>query len=231
MALPTELPADEVHVWVAALDVADANVQRFASMLPPPERRRGDTLDSPLRRRFLCRRGVRRAILARYTGCPLDQLHLRAGPRGKPELAAGDLHFSCADSGDLAVVAVARGRRVGVDVERLRRVMDPLAVAHMHFTNAEHAELCALPPGQRDAAFLRGWTRKEAYVKAVADGLARALDSFAVSLASPTELARTEIVDDTPLGRWSLQAFVPAAGHVAAVATQGHAWRSRSLRW
>jgi len=228
--MTTELAPDEVHVWVASLDVPGVEVQRLASMLPLQERRRADALDSPLRRRFLCRRGLRRAILARYTGCPPGELQLRTGPRGKPELA-GDLQFSCADSGDTAVVAVGRGRRVGVDVERLRPVRDAVAVARMHFTSAEHAQLCALPPRQRDTAFLWGWTRKEAYVKAHGDGLARALDSFTVSLAHPTEPARADIIDDGRLGRWALQAFVPAVGHVAAVAAQGQAWRARCLRW
>lgn len=229
MADPAELPADEVHVWVASLDIAGADVQRLASTLPPHERRGADALDgTEQRRRFLCRRGLRRAVLARYAGCRPYEVALRAGPQGKPELLRGALHFSCADSGD---VAVARDRRVGVDVERLRAVQDAGAVARLHFTASEHTQLCTVPPGQRDVAFLCGWTRKEAYVKARGDGLARALDSFTVSLAYPTQPARAEILEDGPSGRWALQAFVPAAGHVAAVAAQGQAWRLRCRRW
>jgi 4'-phosphopantetheinyl transferase len=229
--MTTEVAVDEVDVWVASLDVVDVDVRRFASMLPPLERRCADQLDPPLRRRFLSRRGLRRAILAGYTGCPPDQLQLRAGPGGKPELDGGDLHFSCADSDDVAVVAVARGRHLGVDVERLRPVKDAVAVARMHFTSNEHAQLCALPPRQRDVAFLWGWTRKEAYVKARGDGLSRALDGFSVSLASPTEPAPAEVIDDGTPGRWSLQAFVPAAGHVAAVVAEGPSWRLRCRQW
>lgn len=232
MAPPTELAPNEVHVWVADLDLADADVQRLASVLSPEERGRADALDCPLqRRRFLSRRGLRRAVLAPYVGCLPDELQLRAGSLGKPELAGGELHFSCADSSDLAVVAVAQGRHVGVDVERLRRVRDAEAIACMHFTAREHAQLCTVPPGQRDAAFLCGWTRKEAYVKARGDGLARALDSFTVSLAYPTQPAWSEIIEDGQPARWALQAFVPAVGHVAAVAAQGQTWRMRCRRW
>ena len=71
-------------------------------------------------------------------------------------------------------------------------------------------------------AFFNCWTRKEAYIKALGDGLARSLDQFEVSLV-PGEPAQLLKVDDNPdeIGRWSLVTISPCVGYLATVAVEG----------
>ena len=154
-----------------------------------------------------------------------EGLRFTHGAAGKPELAAaGELQFSCSSSRDVAVVAVARGRRVGVDVERLRPVREPLAIARSLLAEEEQAALAALAPAERDAAFLRCWTCKEARVKASGAGLGMGLDGFAVSVA---ENVRPQLLADG----FAVRGVAAPAGHVAALAAEGADWRVRRRAW
>jgi 4'-phosphopantetheinyl transferase len=76
---------------------------------------------------------------------------------------------------------------------------------------------------ERAEAFLACWTRKEAFLKAVGDGLGRGLDSFEVSV-DPHEPARLLRVFDDPseATRWSMHALIPAAGYVGALVIEGN---------
>lgn len=234
MAAPAELGAGEVHLWVASLDVAAEELATLRRGLAPDEERRAAQLCFATdRRRFIVRRGLRRAILAGYAGGGPASLRFRAGPWGKPALAGGDdLHFNCSHSGGLAAVAVTRGRRVGIDVEGLRPVPDALAVARSLFCPVELAALAAVPAAELDEAFLRCWTRKEAYLKASGEGLGGAL-AGASSLASPRWPAGMDAPGEgeTALGRWGVREFAPGPGYVGAVASEGSGWSVRCRPW
>jgi len=234
MPASAELPADEVHVWVASLDVPDRELAALWGTLSAGERERAGRLRFDHdRRRFVARRGLRREILGAYVGRPAAGLDFRSPRSGKPELAGGEVHFNCSHSQELALCAVSRERRLGVDVERLRRVAGAVAIADSLFTAAERTALLALPAGERDAAFLRCWTRKEACLKAGGEGLGGALDTFTVSLAPASDPPALEAVADPRAGRpeWSLQALVPTPCYVAAVATVRPPSRTRCRRW
>ena len=115
-----------------------------------------------------------RELLGAYAGCSAEAVAaaLRVGRNGKPFLAAvgggngRDIRFNLSHSGGAAVVAVAWGVEVGVDVEALRSVSRGREIARRFFSSRELAGLDAVSVGERDAAFLRLWTRYEASVKA-----------------------------------------------------------------
>jgi 4'-phosphopantetheinyl transferase len=210
--MPERLDADEVHVWTAPLDLPP---ERLEHMLGADERERADRLRMAVRRRFVARRGLRRCILAAYTNQAPEQLRFAHGPHGKPELAGEELRFSCSSSGDLALVAVARGRRVGIDVERLRPVADALGIARSLLASEEHTALLALSGAERDAAFLRAWTRIEARVKVCGAGLAMAVDGA---------VARSP-------GPWSVRSLRPGPEHIGALAAEGSDWHVAWRSW
>ena len=85
---------------------------------------------------------------------------------------------------------------------------------------------------ERPAAFFDGWTRKEAYIKAIGEGLAYPLERFSVSL-SPHAPAKLEDVRDDPaeVERWSLAALAAAFGYAAALAIEGPLPRLLCARW
>jgi len=231
------LPQGDVHIWSASLEQEAFHLHRLQSTLSADELSRAERFYFPKdREHFVAARGILRAILSLYLDTAPDQLRFCYGARGKPALAMTSrqekLGFNLSHAQGLCLYAVAFGREVGIDLERLRLISDAEQISKQFFSAREHAALLAVPASQRHEAFFNCWTRKEAYIKAVGDGLARPLDRFEVSLR-PGESAKLLSVegDAHEVGRWSLRELTPAPGYVAAVAVQGHDWRLRCWQW
>ena len=236
------LAEDDVHVWQADLDLPAAQVQRLERALAPDELARADRFRAAeVRARFVVTRGALRDILGRYLGLAPEQVRFGYGPAGKPLLAAEQgsreaggrrLEFNLAHSGGVALFAVARGRRVGVDVELIRPNVPHDRLAARFFSPQEQAQLRALPAEAQLEAFFACWTRKEAFVKARGEGLALGLTRFAVSVAAggPAALLHTAF-DPDEAGRWALQDLAPRPGYAAALAVEGRGWQLTCWRW
>jgi phosphopantetheine--protein transferase-like protein len=112
-------------------------------------------------------------VLAGYLGVDPGAVRFVAGPHGKPAAvgAGTSIDWNLSHSDELAVIVVARGAQVGVDVERLRPLARVDALARLVCSAAEVAALGALPASERSDAFLRLWSRKEALAKATGAGL------------------------------------------------------------
>lgn len=227
----------EVHVWAAPLDPPAEDVRSYASLLAPDEQARAERFRFERdRRRFSVARGVLRLLLGRYLETEPRRVAFRYESHGKPvlggELAGRGLRFNVSHSGEMALYALARGRELGVDVEEVRPMEDGLQIAERFFSQAEVAAFRALPAEVRDEAFFNCWTRKEAYIKAVGEGLSFPLHAFDVSLA-PGEPARLLASrDPRQAERWSLRALPdPAPGYRAAVVAEGAGWDVACWRW
>jgi 4'-phosphopantetheinyl transferase len=218
---------DEVRVWRLHLDLEARIVERLAGLLSDDERARARRYrfqrDAT---RFVVSRAALRTALADCLGGEPGLIDIRYEPHGKPELAPpfdrSGLKFNVSHSDGVGLIAVTRGRRVGVDIERLRPLPDLDALAGRVFSRAEQQTLCRLPPAERLEGFFRCWTLKEAYIKAIGTGFAGSPTRFTVSLAPGTP-ARLEHVDgdaDAPNG-WRLETMAPDAGSVAALAVEG----------
>jgi 4'-phosphopantetheinyl transferase len=99
----------------------------------------------------------------------------------KPLLRTGP-SFSMAHSGEWVLLGVTADGRFGVDVEAPRKLPNLFDLAGIAFSPDELTELRSYPEADRLMAFFRGWTRKEAFTKAVGAGLSVPLKRFAVSL-------------------------------------------------
>lgn len=217
------LRRDEVHVWFADLRRL-GNWERFlVGLLSPAElERAGRFRFARDRVAFTLSRGSLRALLGCYLELDPARIDFVYGAYGKPALSCGDeendLHFNVAHSADVAVFALARGRRIGVDVELVRDLDDRDALAARFFAPDEAAALQALSGAHRTRAFFDCWTRKEAFVKALGSGLAYPLDRFTVSLA-PGEPAQLRGIrgDESYSRAWWMGAFEPAGGYTGAV--------------
>lgn len=230
----TPAPA-EVHVWRRWLDVGAAGAMALKAVLSPDEEARAARFRFERdANRFIVARATLRRVLGRCLGVEPEELAFYYGAHGKPALASPPtrLTFNLSHSGDLALLAVAWDRAIGIDVEQRRPVSDLGALAAQVFATAERAELATLPPGAREDAFLAGWTRKEAFIKAVGEGLTHPLDAFVVSL-DPVAPARLLSVGGSAdaAGAWSLHALTPAPGYVAALVAQGAVERPTCRTW
>lgn len=227
----------DVHVWRIPLDLPPPLLTDLAAVLSADEQARAARFRFDIHRtRFTAGRAVLRHLLARYLDVRPDEVAFRYSAHGKPSLdgsaAESGLRFNFSNAGGMALAAFARGRDLGVDLEELVRVADFAAIAERFFSPAENAALLALPPESRDAAFFTCWTRKEAYIKAVGEGLSIPLDSFDVTLA-PGDPPRLLATRGEPGGvtRWSLHALHPGPGFVGALAVEGSAPEVRCFAW
>jgi 4'-phosphopantetheinyl transferase len=142
--------------------------------LPGEERERAERIAAPeSRRRWTASRWALRSVLGRYLGEDPAAIELRTGGHGKPELALAPerFDFNLSHSGDLALVAVAAGRQVGVDVERAERDRDFLALAERGLGPEGATAVRAADPALRPAVFYAAWVRREALLKCFGGGL------------------------------------------------------------
>lgn len=218
----------DVHLWRAALDVAPAELAQLSGHLSAAERERAAALRDPQSRdRFTAGRGLLRRLLGAYLDTEPRALVLDSGLRGKPFLGppfdASGVRFNLSHSGPLLVVAVARHRELGVDVEVLPRSADPPTVGTRVFSAAEQAYLRAAPEAGRAVAFVECWTRKEALIKAGGTGLSVSLSAIDVvpshgvaGVADPSGRSSAD--------RWYVASFRPAPDAVAALVVEGPEW-------
>jgi 4'-phosphopantetheinyl transferase len=231
------LAGGDVHVWRATLDQPERCVRKLASTLCDDERARAARYRFVRdRRRFVVARGILRTILGWYLGVQPVRLRFRYGPHGKPSLAdgfsGGTLEFNLSHSHELTLYAFTRGRRVGVDVEYARVIPDAEQIVDSFFSAREKAVWRTLRASQKREAFLNWWTRKEAYSKALGNGLGQRLDRFDASLAGGASAGRRNAVGDPrAASHWSLGSLTPAQGYKAAVAVEGHDWHLSFWEW
>lgn len=234
-----QLASDEVHSWCACLDVSPETCARLYATLTPDERKRGARLRFERdRRRFIAAHGVLRHVLGRYLQAPPGQIDFVCNTFGKPGLSpefGSRLTFNLSHSDALALITVAPGAPVGVDLECIRRQSDYSDIARRFFSAAEIDHLDALPSHLYAEGFFRCWTKKEAYVKACGEGLSIPLNSFSVPLTAdpahaPADLYRAPH-DIVPGKRWSLYTLEPAPGYIGALAIEGRRWRLSQWQW
>jgi 4'-phosphopantetheinyl transferase len=219
-AAPT-ISEDEVHVWKVDLSASVPDVR----VLSRDEHERAARFHFERdRQHFKVSRSALRIVLGRYLSLPPESLEFGQTEYGKPFLtnpeAAGVL-FNLSHSGEVAVIAVAREREVGLDVEFMRADFATNEVAEHFFSVAEIYTLSGLEPHLRAQAFFNCWTRKEAYVKARGEGLSMPLDVFDVSVAPGTPAAMlSNRVDKSEPSRWIFQDLQIAPDYAGALVVE-----------
>jgi 4'-phosphopantetheinyl transferase len=230
MVQPT-LVADEIHLWHARLQAPPNRVETLRQSLSVDEVARAERFRLAKHRdRFIIARGALRAVLARYQQIGPARLSFVYGPLGKPALAdasaAMPIRFNLSHSGDWALVAVALGRELGVDIERHRSVSGLDGMVERFFSAGERAAIMALPVTQRPAAFFRYWTVKEAYLKARGTGLSSPLNQFEVTFTS----GAAPVIHDAQGNedrQWSCCEVPFEPGYSTAMVAEGRGWQLR----
>ncbi len=226
----THLPSDPtipLHIWYGSLDIEPDARRRLEATLSDDEHDRAARFAFERdRNRFITARGVLRAILGIPSGIAPGMLRFCYGDKGKPflssECGGGEVFFNVSHSQEHALFAVAAGIDIGVDIEVIRPVPDAEAIAERFFSQRERLEIQSLPESVRELAFLQCWTRKEAYIKGLGDGLSHPLDAFAVTIAPgrPIQLSQTGGGPAPERAEWTLHDLSDIPTYVAAVAVK-----------
>ncbi len=233
------LPAGEIHLWRANLDLDAEMTAGFRRLLAPDEMARAGRYRRAIDRdRFVVARGTLRVLLGRYLASAPATLHFQYNcacgrpdcppEQRKPTLApasGGDwLHFNVSHAEGLALYAIAPDRPVGVDLEIFRADLDPTELAPSVLAPQEWATLATLPSAEQQVQFFQRWTAKEAYLKARGVGLSLPPDQIALAMEERDTLRIISVAGDEREGtRWSLHAVAPITGYAAALVSAGSA--------
>jgi 4'-phosphopantetheinyl transferase len=177
---------------------------------------------------WILTRAVLRSLLAGHLRVDAELIVFGEGPQGKPQVsepAASNerLDFSVSHSGAVAVITVARDRRVGIDVERIQPDFSWAPIAKKFFSVADVAFIEGRPPSERRLAFFDCWVRKESYLKGLGVGLRRTLDDFSVPMGSVVGVVEDPVARPSPGAedRWRIHPIDVPDGYAAALAVEG----------
>jgi 4'-phosphopantetheinyl transferase len=228
------LRENAVHIWLVQTNGESISLGDFKDLLSSVEQDRASKFKFETdRRRYITAHAALRSILSIYVNSPARELQFASGPYGKPKLAPihdkKKIAFNLSHSHELALIAVTRGREIGVDVEWVREDFAFDEVAQRFFTTREVAALHALPLHLQREAFYKCWTSKEAFLKAKGTGLSGQLDEVEMMLTDHVLRLKGTIPN------LSLIELTVYAGYVAALVVDGvepqltyYAWESRS---
>jgi 4'-phosphopantetheinyl transferase len=217
-----------VDLWYWMYETVDeaALARAWCDLMAVEERERYERLRFERDRRlFLATRALVRTVLSRYAPVPPGDWRFVADGSGKPRIAAPqvspDLHFNLANTPGMVICAVSVAHdAVGVDVERIDRTLDFLALANRYFAAPESAQLRRAESFNIARQFFTYWTLKESYVKARGLGLSLPLDAFwfaiddnAVRIAFDSKEADVE-------SAWSFASVDAPPFHLIAVAAR-----------
>jgi 4'-phosphopantetheinyl transferase len=218
------LSEEEAHVWRADLRFNECFQSSFLKLLSPDEKRRADKFhfakDS---RNFIVARGILRSLIGKYLEINPAEISFQYSEFGKPGIAANhSLQFNISHSENVALFAFIKKLNVGVDVEFVKQDIEVKDIATKFFSANEVLNLLALPEKQHTLGFFNCWTRKEAFIKAVGQGLSFPLDQFEVSLEpdKPAKLLATNW-EPKAVSKWSIYSMSPGANFVGSVAIEG----------
>jgi 4'-phosphopantetheinyl transferase len=181
IAVPNLAPG-AIHLWELDLDHFV-----FNDVLSEDERARAAKFRFDHdRKRFTSGRTALRLLLAGYLKTSPEKVRFTYGAGGKPSVENSKVSFNLAHSGPHALLGFTLNQQLGVDVEQIRQIDDMALVAEYSFAPGEFRRWSALPADQKIRAFYRCWTRKEAYLKAIGEGIALRLKKFEVAFEPGT---------------------------------------------
>ncbi len=228
------LPPDELHVWRVSVDRVGVKLEEWKALLTAREQARLERFHfAKDARRELVSRGALRWLLQSYLGRSLAGEEFAIEGKGKPVLRVGSsddrLEFNSSHSGDWVLLGFSHGRSLGVDLERWREI-DGESIVRDYFSPAEFAAWKNVPTSSQTRFFFDGWTRKEAYLKALGVGLAKPLASFEVALSGEASSSLiTDSEDELASERWQWCDLAVAAGYSAAAVVRRGITRVRQF--
>jgi 4'-phosphopantetheinyl transferase len=164
-----------------------------------------------------------------------QELHFEYGAHGKPFLAEPEyssLRFNVSHSLDVALIAVAYEREVGVDIEHVHTDIAVKEIAKTVLSGPEKHALSRFVDESKRTACLQLWTRKEAYVKADGRGMSLPLKHVDVSVPADRVAVLNNATGKSKVSmRWMLETLAVGPDYVAALAAEGQDWQLTCWQW
>ncbi len=219
------LKQDSAIIWSFFVEFDDQKLLAFKKTLSIGELKRANT--------FRFHKDYATYITCRWVLRALSGLVLQENPeevifsynnKGKPFYRNHPkIKFNVSHSGTIIIIGFYTND-IGVDVEKIKRDFNPLALATHFFADEEIRALASFDEKKQYQAFYRCWTRKESFIKAVGEGLSYPLKTFAVTMDSDEVAKFTRISpnnENKSSQKWSLHTFTPFKNYIAAITTLG----------
>lgn len=218
------LPQHEIHIWLTRSDqgASDDLFGAYERLLSPDEIAQWSRLRFESdRRQYLVAHALVRTTLSAYVDIEPSALRFVRNRFGRPELFLNQktpLRFNLSRTAGLIVCAVTREADLGIDVEDLQRIDDPMALARHAFATSEVADLESLSADDQRVRFFEFWTLKEAWLKGRGAGLSEPLDGAAFRWGKAGPQLQKWVSGLNP--GWQFRVSRPTSRHVMAVAVR-----------
>jgi 4'-phosphopantetheinyl transferase len=220
------LGGNEVHVWKIDLDDGPDTTTHLLELLSEKERGHARRFHHMRDRSgYVVSHGMMRMLLGGYLHLHPGTIDFAVTAHGKPHLlplpGRTPISFNLSHSGGLAVIGIASGPEIGIDIEFVERDFPIADTARRVLTETEFDRLASLPNHLRIPEFYRFWTMKEAYLKGVGTGFTREMNSFEVSVlrGKPAHCCGVADLPENG-GEWMLFELPPIPGYAGALAVR-----------
>jgi len=226
---PTKLPGDindgTVHLWITDLNSWRNHAEILRNLLSAEEIKRLDRLKiKEKKEEFLRSRGILRIILSMYLTENPNDLVFNYTPAGKPILPDTELQFNLSHSKDFLLCGISLTNRIGIDIQEIYPISSLDRIINNFFSPLEIQYLRSLSSREEyQEHFFAIWAAKEAYLKAVGDGIQGSFKELSTIPSSPDlksfnmdfpGTTKTDI-------NWTIKSVKVSQGYCAALAYDG----------
>lgn len=226
-----------MHVWTVPLKQYTCGIAQLLKYLSTDEIMKAERFRFEKdKKRFMTMRSILRNILSSYLEIGPADIEFCYNQFGKPfvpvAINAREISFNASSSQNVALIAIALEKEIGIDIEKISSDWEHVEIARNFFSERERNEFLRLPDEFKIEAFFSCWARKEAFVKAIGEGLSFSLKDFDVSVAQNVPVTILDIRNsDQKAADWNLVDINAGWGYKAALAVKGDIGALRYYAW
>ena len=221
-SVPTEA---DIFLWILPLDDPALATQAYEYLTCSEKNHLNKLRRTDTKLQYQVSHGCLRKILSSMLNIPGSELTFHKQVHGKPFLAnlpldAPSLHFNISHSQDYAAIGISSYAPIGVDIERIRPDFPAEKLAKRFFHPNEYTVFLSLPDSDRHSWFIKHWTMKESFVKALGDGLTLSTTSFEIVPKNDMENIFCIKISQKDFSSWHIQSVKAPDGYCLSVASQ-----------
>ena len=206
------LQNSDIHIWLVDIESFTDDLTLFYQTLSIDELSRAKKYKfAYLQDKFIINRGFLRLILAKYLSIKAKDIELAYNHKGKPFLVPSNqskINFNLSHKNKYTIYAVSNND-LGIDLEAIKSDIEVENIAKRFFTNHEYNDICCLQKEEKLEYFFQLWTAKEAYLKAIGEGLSGGLNSINLQRKNNETKWNIEIANLSPEENkmWQISTF------------------------
>lgn len=214
----------EVHIWKTNLEQSSINVQNSFKILNEYEKNKARRFHfEKHQKRFIIARSSLKKILSLYLSISPQEIEFIYNDYGKPKLIDKinklALQFNVSHSKNMAIYGITCHYLIGVDIEYIRPMPEAENLAKRFFSDKEYEQMRPLPSEEKSKEFFKLWTAKEAYLKAIGQGISGGLEKVEISQYEPKQFISLPESNNI---KYNLFYLTPHYNYLAAIAVQNN---------